>query len=236
MEGAVGGEREPAPGAASPGGGPGEHLCWSCRARAGGNPFCTSCGKIQPPPAGADFFRLLGLPRKLQLDPAHLEERFFALSRQLHPDLYQGRSAEEQRFSLQSSAVLNEAYRTLKDPASRALYLVELEEGGALQVEAKPPASLFEEVLEAEEKLEELRASGAEETRGELRGTLARFEKTRRAHGERLRTLFSRWDSLGEPAGEEQGRKEVLRELKEVLEQRKYVAKVIGEIEEVLQE
>jgi len=60
--------------------------CRSCSAATGGAHFCPSCGKIQRLPKGADYFAFFGLPRKLTLDLATLEQRFHSLSWKLHPD------------------------------------------------------------------------------------------------------------------------------------------------------
>ena len=72
-------------------------------------------------------------PQKLNLDATVLEREFYELSRKLHPDLYANAAKREQEWSLEQSSLLNDAYRTLKDPIQRTEYLficegVELEE------------------------------------------------------------------------------------------------------------
>src|SRR5207302_6498202 len=80
--------------------------------------------------------------------------------------------SQEQEWSLQQSSLLNDAYRTLKDPIKRTQYLlklegVELEEQsksateqarstGELKKQIVPP-DLLEEVFELNMQLEELR-------------------------------------------------------------------------------
>lgn len=68
--------------------------------------------------AGLERPRLLhlyGLPRRLTIDPRQLETKFYELSRAFHPDFFQNKGAEEQTISLGNSAMLNTAYRTLRD-------------------------------------------------------------------------------------------------------------------------
>ena len=105
---------------------------------------------------------MLGLERRLDVDRADLERRFHGLNRRLHPDYFRLRSAEEQAVSLEASAAVNAAYRALRDPVSRVEYLLE-QEGMALGTagQAKPPADLFEEILELQEARMELRTAGA---------------------------------------------------------------------------
>ena len=64
----------------------------ACRECGAGAPldahFCPQCTKILSLPRHADYFSFLGLPRKLNLDAADLDQRFRSLSRQFHPDYF----------------------------------------------------------------------------------------------------------------------------------------------------
>src|SRR2546423_12746197 len=80
-----------------------------------------------PTTVRADFFSFLGLPRKLRIDMADLEQRYRALSRQFHPDYFYNAPPAERRGALEKSSYLNDAYRTLKSPISRIEYLLKLE-------------------------------------------------------------------------------------------------------------
>lgn len=78
---------------------PGAAACWKCGEPKAGIRFCGACGTLQPP-AEVDYFALLEMPRKLTLDAASLEKRFYALSWKLHPDNFAQRSEQERGFSL----------------------------------------------------------------------------------------------------------------------------------------
>jgi curved DNA-binding protein CbpA len=71
-----------------------------------------------------DYFEVFGLDRKLCLDLDDLQRRFYSLSRELHPDRYTRATPAERTRALEASAVLNDAYRTLRDPVARAGYLL----------------------------------------------------------------------------------------------------------------
>ena len=75
-----------------------------------------------------NFFDLFGLERKLTIDPAHLQKRFYELSRHWHPDKYSRKSSTEQAEALDATALVNDGFRTLRDPSNRAEYLLS-EEG-----------------------------------------------------------------------------------------------------------
>jgi molecular chaperone HscB len=73
-----------------------------------------------------DYFTLFGLPRRFRFDEAQLDAAFHALQRDIHPDRFASAGEAERRLALQSSARVNEAYTALKEPVSRAQYLLSL--------------------------------------------------------------------------------------------------------------
>ena len=101
-------------------------MCWHCQSEVTGEYFCERCVKVQPVSKETDYFTCLGLPRRLTLDQQKLEAKFYELSRAFHPDFYQNKSETEQAISLGNAAMLNTAYRTLRDPIQRAEYLLAL--------------------------------------------------------------------------------------------------------------
>jgi molecular chaperone HscB len=161
----------------------------------------------------ADYFEFLELPRSLAIDLKDLEKRFYALSRQLHPDLYARRSAEEREYALEASAVLNDAYRALKDPLSRTLYLLKLEgfdigEQGTKDV----PPELLEEVFELNEALEDPGSA-------DLKALRLKFESMRSEIDSEMQTKFSEWDVSHN--------RETLNEIRALLNRRKYATNLI---------
>src|SRR5205823_7371540 len=153
-------------------------MCWHCQSEVTGEYFCEQCVKVQPVSKDVDYFSCLGLSRRLNIDIPQLEQKFYELSRAFHPDFYQNKTETERQISLGNSALLNTAYRTLKDPFQRAEYLLRLEAGAAKDIRTSPPADLFEEILALQEDLEEFRAAAAEDepsSTDRLRSKLERF-------------------------------------------------------------
>ena len=74
----------------------------------------------------ADFFTLLGVPKRFELDQAALDERFRELQREAHPDRIAAADDAARRASMMLAAQINEAYQTLRSPLKRATYLLEL--------------------------------------------------------------------------------------------------------------
>lgn len=108
-----------------------------------------------------NHFARLGLPAALELDAQALDKAYFALQRQWHPDRFVAKPAEERARASSEAAALNDAYRTLKDPLSRAFYLATLK-GVDLPGDSKTidDPDLLMEVMDAREELQEASSVG----------------------------------------------------------------------------
>jgi molecular chaperone HscB len=211
--------------------------------------FCPQCSQILTISRHGDYFAFLGLPRRLNLDVADLEQRFRTLSRQFHPDYFYNATPAERRASLERSSYLNDAFRTLRNPVARVEYLLGLEGFSPRQPEAdgggpKAPAAMLEEVFALNEELDavrSLRAGGAapEVWQPRLERARAPIEAKRAAHEAELQELSARWDALGEDDGAEGGardgeRRAILDALRERLLERNYINNLLEGIEREL--
>ena len=200
---------------------PDQTVCWHCGGPVGAVLVCPTCGAIHPHPESLDYFAVLELPRRLQLNESELPDRFHRLSRRVHPDFYQTKSSREQALSLAASARLNQAYRTLRDPIERLAYLIRLETGQK-EIAAKAPNELLEEIFDLQELLEEYRGrkeSGAAErlrdAQAKLRTRLARLDAE-------LAQLAAEWDRTTQPS--------VIAALQDRLAGRQYLMNTIEDI------
>jgi len=73
-----------------------------------------------------NHFELFGLPATFRIDADALDRAYRALQGEVHPDRHAGGSDADRRLAMQSSTLVNEAYRALKDPVERARYLLAL--------------------------------------------------------------------------------------------------------------
>jgi molecular chaperone HscB len=216
--------------------------CWSCSIGHNDSTlFCPHCSKIQPPPGG-DYFSVFGLAPKLNLDLPALEHEFHRLSRKLHPDRFARAEENEKQWSLADTALLNDAYRTLKDPLRRTEYLLKLlgaeigEEysGKDRKDPSRVPADLLEEVFELNMQLEEMRASRAiggedEELQASLSAAKETFSGLLEAVDEELREAWNEWDSGGAAA-----RGAAQKRMLALLDRRRYLNNLVRDVTETL--
>lgn len=110
-----------------------------------------------------NLFEIFALPQKFELDLDAFEKKYLELQQQFHPDNSSIGDAKQ-------SILINEAYKILSTPISRASYILQLN-GIDLENDSNAPkvdqATLLE-VLELRETAAEMNAHAAENLKKEL--------------------------------------------------------------------
>jgi molecular chaperone HscB len=216
--------------------------CWSCSvAHNESTLFCPHCSKIQPPPGG-DYFSVFGLEQKLNLDLSALEQEFHRLSRKVHPDRFARAGENERQWSLADTALLNDAYRTLKDPLRRTEYLLKLEgaeigeehSGKDRKDPSRAPADLLEEVFDLNMQLEEMRmAQKTGETDPDLQASLEQAKKKfvglQQDVDNEMHQQWTVWDE-----GDVATRKNAEKTMVALLDRRRYLSNLVRDVTETL--
>jgi molecular chaperone HscB len=172
---------------------------------------------------GAGYFALLGLPERFAVDLAELERSYLERSRQVHPDRFVTAPPRERVQALQASMQLNEAYKTLKKPHSRAEYLLVRRGVTIGDNEVLDPEFLME-VLELREELAGAKLAGDKATLGRLEAAMtARQDATLAAVAAHFAQLEQGADSPGA----------VLAELKKQIILLRYIRRYLEELEDL---
>jgi molecular chaperone HscB len=220
--------------------------CWSCSvAHNESTLFCPNCSKIQPP-IGGNYYSVFSLEPRLNLDLTALEQEFHRLSRRLHPDRFARATESEKEWSLADTALLNDAYRTLRDPLRRTQYLLKLhgaEIGEEFSGKDRPkndmgasraPADLLEEVFDLNMQLEEMRmarASGEDDPvlAKSLSDAKAKFEGLQAEVDSDLHAQWTVWDN-----GDEAARQTAQKTMVALLDRRRYLSNLVREVSETM--
>ncbi|MGA2409150.1 MAG: hypothetical protein ABSG46_02035 [Candidatus Binataceae bacterium] len=177
-----------------------------------------------------DWFAALGLERRLVIAAGLLEQAYHERGRRVHPDRFASEAASVRGASLRSTAILTNAYRTLRDPVTRGNYWLELHGRKLADNSQAVPADLAETVFEVQEQLAELRQAGpssslrAEVTarRGEIQHRMASALKA-------LAVNFAAWDR------KEGGEETLFTELKTQLSVIAYLRTLVRDIDRTLE-
>jgi molecular chaperone HscB len=178
-----------------------------------------------------NYFAFFSLEPKLVVDGDVLQKRFYELSRQWHPDRFSRKGVDEQAQALEATSILNDGYRTLKDPVKRAEYLL-TEEGFPIgeQRSKDVPPELLEEVFELNMALEELK-SGDESARPQLEEAKGSFIKLQTEIDRELDTLFRKYDAS---ESQSETAKQALHEVRGALNRRRYIQNLIRDVDKTL--
>jgi len=195
------------------------------------------------------------------LRPATQAERKRCSARKrLHPDLNARAGSQEQEWSLEQSSLLNDAYRTLRDPIKRTQYLLRLE-GIELEEQSKTateqaratgevkkqivPPDLLEEVFELNMQLEELRMNkkvGEDDPNlaKEIGAHKTALEGKHDALLKELEKYWTDWDGLiernhGSKAPAEE-RATITAKMVDVLNRRNYIRNLVRDVNVVLED
>jgi molecular chaperone HscB len=204
-------------------------ICPHCKTEATGE-FCSSCRKILPVVSDRSPYEVLGYDSpKMILDPADLEERLFRLSKKFHPDRFAGKSAEEIQLSHDHSSAVNNAYRTLKNPLTRAKYAVERELGSIEEKSASVPMDMADLFFEAQDHLDAIREANGnppqealkavDSAESELREKVKELEKE-------LQQKFIDYDQKPDRI--------IIEQMKEILSHRSYIQSFLRQVDNVL--
>ena len=176
---------------------------------------------MSPVSLSQDYFSFFGIPRKLSVDTSDLQSRFYSLSRQFHPDRFARGTPADQQYALDATALLNDAYRVLRDPIQRAEYLL-TQEGFDIgeQRSKNVPPELLEEVFELNMLLEET------PERDELERARTKFQSMQAETDEELSSLFERYDASED--------RTVLQGIRGVLNRRRYIQNLVRDVEKAL--
>ncbi len=74
-----------------------------------------------------NHFEIFELPVSFDLNKDTLAQRYRDLQRAVHPDKYANAPDRERRLAMQKTVQINEAFQTLKNPLTRAAYLLQLQ-------------------------------------------------------------------------------------------------------------
>jgi molecular chaperone HscB len=109
-----------------------------------------------------NHFELFGLTPSYALDVGKLDSAYREIQAKVHPDKFAHAGDAERRASMQMTTQVNEAYRTLKTPVRRAVYLLELNGVDvAFETDTAMPKDFLLQQMEFRERLEQAEDSAA---------------------------------------------------------------------------
>lgn len=192
--------------------------------------FCPECGRILPVSEAQSHYQALGYNKEiLTLDLEDLEKRLFALSKKFHPDRFANRSSLELQLSHDRSSAINNAYRILKDPITRAKYIIEKELGSIEEKSAKVPIEMADFFFEIHDILDSIRESDGKPPEAALQ-EVQKAERDLTAKAKELEQdlekQFTEYDQSND--------RQTVEKMKDILSERSYIKSFLRQIDSTL--
>jgi len=170
-----------------------------------------------------NYFELYEMPITLKPDQAYVKQKFYALSRQYHPDFFTNASDEEQASVLEKSSMVNQAFKIFQNEDLTIHYLLQIK--GLIEEEEKYKLSpdflmevmdINEQLMDAEVGADPSALSHTEEQAKNLMGQIY----------EEVAPTINNYQDKGddEPA---------MKELKDYYYKKKYMQRILGKIVEL---
>ncbi|QIL41067.1 Fe-S protein assembly co-chaperone HscB [Pedobacter sp. HDW13] len=146
-----------------------------------------------------DYFEFYGLPIQFNPDQQEVKAKFYAFSKQYHPDFYANESEEKQEEVLALSTLNNKAYQTLSNAKKRLKYVLELK--GVVETDEgyQLPQSFLMEMMDINEALMDLQFEPDAEKLAEVNSNITSVEKELKTE---LQDLMNHFDSNPATASE----------------------------------
>ncbi len=204
-------------------------ICPHCNKEVTASDYCAKCGRILPF-VEQSYFDVFELPvDRLVVDLPQLEKRFLELSRKYHPDRFASKTSLENQMAHEYSSAVNNAYRTLREPVSRAKYVVERKLGSIEEKSAHVPPEMAEFFFEIHDVLDTIRESNGNPPEAALK-EVQKAEKQLREKVKELEGNLQKHFAIYDAAPDQRG----LEKIKEILTERSYIKSFLRQIDNTL--
>ena len=178
-----------------------------------------------------NYFDVLGIPKKLDVDVNELEKIYHDLSKKNHPDFFLNLGEEKYLEALGKSSQINQAYKSFRDPLTRVNYILALDAPQLLAEKDNSVApDLLMKVMEIQETIEAHHDAPADK-KEEIVNELADIKRDLNGDVnnilEEISNVFKKYDEEAEKGNDTI---EQLMKLKTLLHKRNYINTLIHTI------
>jgi len=174
-------------------------------------------------PKQPDYFEFYDLPVQFNPDQQLVKAKFYAFSKQYHPDFYANESEEKQQEVLELSTLNNKAYQTLSNASKRLKYVLELKGIVATDEGYQLPQSFLMEMMDVNEALMDLEFEPDEAKLDAVKKDITLIEKQLE---DNLSGLLRQFDEHPE------GSEKLLPEIKDIFYRQKYITRIRSRLAE----
>ena len=122
------------------------------------------------------YFEIFDLPVSIELDEKILTRAYYKLTMQYHPDRYTLKSADEQVQAIDNTALINEAYKVLKNKQARLKYILEISGVKFKEGKETVPQGFLMDMMDINEDLMEFKMEPDNDKKNQINRQLTAIE------------------------------------------------------------
>lgn len=172
-----------------------------------------------------NYFEIFGAPLSYKIDLDNIGKVFLELQKTVHPDRYANSGDQEKRIAMQQTSLINQAFQTLKEPVSRAQYMLKLQ---GFDMESETDTTMDAEFLMEQMEFRESIADVQAKT-----DPLSELDKMASHLKQKMNELTDEFSAAYENASYEAAR-EIVRKMQFIIKARKEVDELSEKFEDEL--
>lgn len=165
-----------------------------------------------------NYFEFYNIPVSFKPDQNLIKKKFYAFSKEYHPDFYVNDSEEKQKEILELSTLNNKAYQILSNPEKLIGYVLELTGELTEGEKYELPSDFLMDMMELNETLMELEF---DENKLKLQELTEKVEIIDKQLKKEKESLIPHYDLV-----ENQEKQDVLRKIKDLYYRQKYLLRI----------
>ena len=165
-----------------------------------------------------DYFKFYNIPVSFSPDQALVKKKFYALSKEYHPDFFVNESEEKQQEILELSTLNNKAFQTLSNPDKLLPYVLTLKNVLVDGEKYQLPQDFLMEMMEVNEGIMELEFDADEAKLATVNKNVDDFESGLNAELQSLTADFE--------ANEKTDAATLLLKIKDIWYRKKYLLRI----------
>ncbi len=164
------------------------------------------------------YFEFYDLPLAFSIDEAQLKKKFYALSKEYHPDFHANEPQDKQDEILELSTINNKAYKVLSDPLKRIEYILELHDLIAEGDKYTLPQDFLMDMMDVNEALMDMEY---DPDPSRLMTISSEVDQLEASLFDELKKLTDEFDAISGS-----GRKEILIKIRDIWYREKYLMRI----------
>lgn len=123
-----------------------------------------------------NYFELFDLPMMFDVDKKALTTKYYALTKEWHPDKFTFDGSEKQEEARKKSSEINEGYKVLKNQHHRIRHILDCLNAAPVEGQDKMPQTFLMEMMDINEAIMDYKMDPSDEAKDSIDKQISQYE------------------------------------------------------------